>query len=295
MNKFVGSKNGSGVWQRIIAWIPPHTIYCEPFAGTAAVWQHIRPAKLSILVDLDPGALDLAIAGARAAGRKENVLLIVGDGIELLRRAEHFGDLLVAVGGPAATIDPGGDCGSAIVHRRRRRGRPTASRKAALEPRRDGRVFVYCDPPYLRETRRQPDRDCYAHDWTKADHERFLDVVVEVPWPVLISHYRCKLYSQRLVGWHTEHFTVSTRGGPAEAWLWANYRKPSRLHDYGTIGEAYPKRWRIHKRQRSWCRMLRVMPELERRAMLASLAAEFPEALTDGFVAEDLRNAGGDG
>lgn len=32
----VGSKNGNGVWQRIVCWVPPHDLYVEPFAGSAA-------------------------------------------------------------------------------------------------------------------------------------------------------------------------------------------------------------------------------------------------------------------
>lgn len=52
-------------------------------------------------------------------------------------------------------------------------------------------------------------------------------------------------------------------------------RKPYRLHDYRFIGEGYADRWRIHKRQRTWARMLRKMPPIERRAMLARLLSEF--------------------
>lgn len=63
-----------------------------------------------------------------------------------------------------------------------------------------------------------------------------------------------------------------TRGGPAEEWLWANYQRPELLHDYRYIGGSFPERWRIHKRQRSWLKMLGRMPAIERRAMLAAIA-----------------------
>jgi len=52
----VGPKGGAGVFQRVISWIPPHRIYCEPFAGEAAVFRNKRPARRSILIDVNPGA-----------------------------------------------------------------------------------------------------------------------------------------------------------------------------------------------------------------------------------------------
>lgn len=230
---FVGAKSGAGVYQRIICWIPPHDLYVEPFAGTAAVFRHKRPARRSILIDSDSGALDgigEGVLGARAD-------LICGDGTDYLRRMS-----------------------------------PTA----------ETAVFVYADPPYVRATRRDPGRDYYRQEWSDADHERFLDVAVGFPGPLLISGYFSQLYADRLHGWHTEHFQVSTRGGTAEEWLWANYPRPARLHDYRYIGSTFTQRWKIHKRQRNWVRNLAAMPELERRAMLSAIASKFSDEIDCG-------------
>lgn len=238
---FVGAKGAAGTWQKILSWIPPHDIYVEPFAGTAAVCRHKRPAARSILIDCDPGALDRIGDG----GRRPGVETIVGDGVEWLRRWRI----------PATLA-----------------------------------VLIYCDPPYVRSTRADPERDYYGREWSDADHEHFLDVVVEAAGgvddsrsaDVLISGYWSELYARRLAGWATDHFRVVTRGGRrAEEWLWANYPRPRRLHDYRFIGRGFADRWRIHKRQRSWCRMLERMPELERRAMLAALAAKFDSELME--------------
>jgi len=84
-DRFVGSKNGAGVWQRIICWMPPHDLYIEPFAGRAAVFRHKRPAARSILIDTDPAALD-KIGQAVPLDEYAEVELICGDGVDFLRR-----------------------------------------------------------------------------------------------------------------------------------------------------------------------------------------------------------------
>ena len=229
---FVGAKGGAGVYQRIISWVPPHDVWIEPFAGTAAVFRHKRPARRSVLIDSDPGALDRI----GEAGSRPGVELIVGDGIEYLSRCQF----------PANTC-------------------------------------VYADPPYIRQARKNPDRDYYRHDWSLADHERFLDVVLGLPGSVsiLISGYWSELYGRKLAGWHTDHFAAATRGGQATEWVWANYPPPDRLHDYRYLGGSFPERWRIHKRQRTWVRMLGRMPALERRAMLSAIAQSFGPDLAE--------------
>jgi len=244
---FVGAKGGAGVYQRIISWMPPHRVYCEPFAGTAAVFRHKRSCERAILVDCDPGALDQIGDCARAVG----VELIVGDGMEYLKRCRF--------GCPAEE------------------------------------VVVYCDPPYPRELRRDPERDYYGREWTAGDHRRFLELVRGLPFRLLVSSYWSKEYAGALGDWRLDRFNATTRGGVAKECLWCNFPRPTRLHDYRYLGEAFPQRWRIHKRQRNWVDMLRGMPELERHAMLAAIAAAFPMATTAAAVAAVRRDGNGEG
>ena len=56
---YLGSKAGSGVYQAIIALMPPHDTYIELFAGSGAVLKRKPPAQLSIAVDKDYRALTL--------------------------------------------------------------------------------------------------------------------------------------------------------------------------------------------------------------------------------------------
>ncbi len=253
---FTGSKNGAGVFQRIISWMPPHDLYIEPFAGRAAVFRRKRPARYSVLIDSDPTAIDalgMALVTAGGADLPPGVELICGDGLEVFMSAVNDG-LPYRHGGVRAA---------------------RAVWMNYFEPR---QVLVYCDPPYLRSTRRDPKRDYYQHEWSREQHEYFLDQVVDAPWRVLISGYKSALYTKRLRGWHTERYRTTTRGGPVEEWIWANFPRPAELHDYRYVGRDYRHRERIRKRQRRWCRMLRAMPALERCAMLAAVIDEFGEA-----------------
>lgn len=53
---YPGGKNGYGSYQRIISQIPEHSVYVEPFAGSAAVYRHKKPSEISLLIDKDPVA-----------------------------------------------------------------------------------------------------------------------------------------------------------------------------------------------------------------------------------------------
>jgi len=53
----MGSKAGAGVYQTIIALMPPHDTYVELFAGSGVVLQRKAPSRSSIVVDADARAL----------------------------------------------------------------------------------------------------------------------------------------------------------------------------------------------------------------------------------------------
>lgn len=60
---YFGGKNGEGVAQQIINQIRPHDVYMELFAGSGAVAQRKKPAKLkTIIADLDERVYNAWIA-----------------------------------------------------------------------------------------------------------------------------------------------------------------------------------------------------------------------------------------
>lgn len=133
-----------------------------------------------------------------------------------------------------------------------------------------GRELVYCDPPYLPETR-SDSRQLYLYEMDGGDHERLLTVLLGLPCPVAISGYASDLYADRLSGWRVATFTGTTRGGPRTEYLWMNYPEPAALHDYRYLGADYRERERIKRKALRWRQGLDRLPELERRAILSQL------------------------
>ena len=55
---YLGSKGGSGVYQKIIAEMPPHDTYIETHLGSGAVMLRKPPARYNIGIDIDPLTLE---------------------------------------------------------------------------------------------------------------------------------------------------------------------------------------------------------------------------------------------
>lgn len=72
-----------------------------------------------------------------------------------------------------------------------------------------------------------------------------------------------------------------TRGGRlATEWLWFNYQKPHALHDYRYLGEDFRERERIKRKKQRWVKRLKMMPHLERYALLSAIREVWPPALS---------------
>lgn len=61
---YLGSKAGAGVYHVIVALMPPHDTYIEPFKGSGAIYSRKAPATRSILLDKDPEVLRSTPIGA---------------------------------------------------------------------------------------------------------------------------------------------------------------------------------------------------------------------------------------
>ncbi len=141
-----------------------------------------------------------------------------------------------------------------------------------LEQRRPGRgSLVYCDPPYLLETR-SCQRPMYRCELDRAGHERLLDVLTRLDCSVQLSGYDSALYSARLASWYCVRYqTVVRSGAVREECLWQNYAPPAELHDYRFLGSGYRERLRIKRKQRRWVVRLAATPRLERLALMEVL------------------------
>ena len=144
MTGYFGSKAGSGLYQNIIAIMPPHDTYIETHLGGGAVMQKKPPARLNIAIDIDPEAL---------------ASFDCGYPVQKLNDCAHryLGDYDYS-----------------------------------------GTELIYCDPPYLLETRTSKRR--YRHEYSRQDHLDLLELLKTLPCRVILSGYPSALYDGMLEG-----------------------------------------------------------------------------------------------
>jgi DNA adenine methylase len=134
------------------------------------------------------------------------------------------------------------------------------------------RVVVYCDPPYLLSTRRDP-RPTYEHEFTEAGHVAFLAMVHALPCRVLVSHLPCELYATSLRSWHTFTFNNTTRHGLQLEQVWCNFPPSPELHEYTYIGSNFREREWIRRQYGIILRRVAALPAPGRIALRAMLDA----------------------
>jgi hypothetical protein len=130
--------------------------------------------------------------------------------------------------------------------------------------------LIYCDPPYLRETR-SARRRLYRCELAAADHVRFLEACRRLPARVMVSGYHCEMYDLALSSWRVVEYSAMTRGGKRTEVLWCNFPEPTELHDYRYYGRDYRERERVGRKRSRWLRRLAGMPVLERRLIESAL------------------------
>ena len=97
-----GGKDGAGVAQRLINQIPPHDVFVSAFLGDCAVMRRLKPASLSIGIDLDRENIDRWAANAAACGVPDRTAFFCCDAVEWLRH--RFGWYHVAATGDGAPV-----------------------------------------------------------------------------------------------------------------------------------------------------------------------------------------------
>jgi DNA adenine methylase len=214
---YLGSKSASGAYQAIIAAMPPHDIYIEPFLGSGAVLLNKPKSSVSIGVDKNGYA-----SGRIDKSNYEGLQLIQGDGVDYIAKFDYAGS---------------------------------------------GRVFIYCDPPYVLSTR---GKARYEYDFTDQDHIELASVLKSLPASIMLSGYPSALYDELFHDWRTIEFQVMTRGGVRTEKIWMNY--PSDEYHWSAFaGIDFTDRQRIKRKAERWAKNYRQMPENERLAVLAAI------------------------
>lgn len=222
--------------QIIAQHMPPHRVYVEPFAGTAAVLLAKVPSPVEILNDSN-GDL-VAVYRCLQDPQKTRRLLrriywtpwsrqewqaarepVENAGDEVDQAARFLVRMFQGFNGiPNNSAWSGGKQDSAYHHRRKtlflRRAEWVARRleRVALEcgdwetvVRRyeSPDALIYCDPPYFRTDAN------YGTRWKRRDQERLVQWLVSTPAMVMLSSYDHPTFRPlHEAGWHVERFRV---------------------------------------------------------------------------------------
>jgi site-specific DNA-adenine methylase len=216
MTGYFGSKAASGLYQNIIAMMPPHDTFIETHLGGGVVMQKKPPAQNNIAIDIDPKPL-------KAFSCDYPVQKINGCAHLYLSEYDYTGFEL-----------------------------------------------IYCDPPYLIETRTSKRR--YRHEYTRQDHINLLELLKSLPCRVILSGYRSTLYDDLLAGWNRLELQAMTWGGPRTEKLWYNYDM-DRTHWATYAGKDFTDRQRIKRKAGRWAKNYQALPPAERLALLAAIMA----------------------
>lgn len=240
--------------QRIVAMMPPHRVYIEPFFGSGAVLFAKPPSRFEIVNDIDGAVvnfyrvmrerltdLDLACALSPYA-RYEFENADLDADIDVLEWARRFwvrtNQSVTKSGtgsGWSTSVRRNGNMPTTILTRigrfadvvDRLAGVIIENRDAAtlIANIADETTVIYADPPYLASTRvgsPGQGRDYRADTSTEADHKRLAEVLTTTPAKVLLSGYPSRLYDSLYAGWDRVEIDVASHGGRREV-VWCNF------------------------------------------------------------------------
>ncbi len=255
-----------GKWnlaRHIIAYLPPHRVYVEPYGGAASVLLQKPRSYSEIYNDLDGSVVNVfRMARDRGPELMEKLRLTPfsreemvsayqpgGGALEqarrtILRSFQGYGsDATKRLSGFRASSNRSGTTPAhdwknyaevfpEIIERLRG---VAIERREALKIIRDHdtpETCFYVDPPYIHSTRSNSKE--YAHEMTDADHRKLAAALQTVKGIVLLSGYSCPLYSKLYRKWRRVEIKTYAGGPPTgqrarREVVWMNFTPPGRL------------------------------------------------------------------
>lgn len=222
----------------IVAIMPPHRCYIEPFGGSLAVLFAKSPAAVEVVNDKHKALVNFyrvlrrrgkalvkhlrCMPWSRAEFERAR-LVMLGEYVEadeLERAALVFLYAYASYGSCAGRQQASGfkaDTGqggstylSQWLNAKARLSQCMERLASVTLESRDYKTciapwhgkpdaLIYCDPPYVRSTRGQA---TYQHEFGPADHARLARCLCEAKAQVMVSYYDCELVRELYPGWH---------------------------------------------------------------------------------------------
>lgn len=264
-----GGKNQHLEW--LLPLLPETDIYIEPFGGSAAVLLNRTRSKIETYNDLDGGAVNF-FRVIREGGEELHDLLTFTNmsreefdktkeflekpsDVKLLKPIEWARSFYVVTrqsfmsrrtAWTSNTIPPGAlarawvrsvDGLSGIIDRFRYVQIDQRDAIEVIKKYDHPDAFMYQDPPYVWETRVDP--DAYTFEMSDEDHVRLAEVNLDADAKIAVSGYKCDLYKELYEdnGWRrydTEPFKLSISGNERIESLWTNYDPSTIRHRHQT-------------------------------------------------------------
>lgn len=264
--KYPGSKWSIAEW--IISFFPEHHSYVEPFFGSGAVLFNKERSNIETVNDLDGNVVNLFECIREDPEKLARSIYLTPYSRQVYEKAfqEVPGDRFEAalnfyirlnmghgfrtngekvgwkndVQGRERSYASQDWCSlpeKVMQAAERLRGVQIDNRSAAeLIPRFNHKnVLIYCDPPYMLETRHGKQYRC---EMDTDDHEELLTLLLKHKGPVVISGYETGLYSSMLTGWNRyETAAYSQVCSKKKEVIWMNYDPPGRQLEIGDMEE----------------------------------------------------------
>ncbi len=237
--------------ERIIAHFPPHRVYLEPFGGAASVLLNKVPVEVEAYNDLDLRITRLfRVLQSEGDTFVSRVQFIpysqkeFGDASEYPANASNI-DMAVcdfvrwrqSFGGKGTNWSyttsraRGGMAGDVnawwtaidqlpkIVDRLRRVQILHQPAIQAIQRFDSYETLIYCDPPYVHETRAINSRDVYGMEMSETDHRGLAEVLNKCIGTIVLSGYPSPLYEELFGHWRRVEFDIANHaaGGRQKA------------------------------------------------------------------------------
>ena len=252
--KYPGSKWSISDW--IIAHFPEHKVYCEPFFGSGAVFFSKCPSYIETINDINGDIVNLfavcrdhaeelaaAIELTPYARDEFNFCVdnLSKDPLERARRtivrfqqcygmsqrtSKHSWRNCQVGSGPRCALQFA-QLPAAILQiaaRLREAQIENVDALTLIERYNDPNTLIYCDPPYLKDIRKN---NLYEHEMSNSAHIELLQKLKASNSKVILSAYDSELYNNVLSDWYTDtRITQAHNNEKRTEKLYMNFQPP---------------------------------------------------------------------